>query len=207
MLSAPLVASQTACSLVPTPRQAQIYRLSPQVNDPPARPIPNAELAIDLPTASESLDTNRIALTQGRTRFDYYADSVWTDRLPLLLQTRMIEAFEADGGVTDVSRDADGFVRGYLLRTDIRQFEARYPSQAAGPPEIAVTLELHLSTGAEGRLVDSTLISAQANSAQNKLDSIVTAFDAAAGHALSESVTWTIRAISMDRMHGRHPRS
>ena len=73
---------------------------------------------------TKSLGTNRIALTQGPVRFDYYADSVWTDRLPLLLQTLMVEAFEADGRIGQVDREAHSLTYRYLLRTDIRQFEA-----------------------------------------------------------------------------------
>ena len=83
LLGLPLLAG---CSVLPEPRSAQIYRLSAKVPDPPGNPIPHIRLAIDLPNASQSLDTDRIALVQGPTRFDYYADSVWTDRLPVLLQ-------------------------------------------------------------------------------------------------------------------------
>jgi cholesterol transport system auxiliary component len=174
---------------------AQIYRLSPQMEDPDGRPIPSSKLTVDLPTASQSLDTNRIALTQGRTRFDYYADSVWTDRLPLLLQSLMVEAFEADGRIAEVGRDAYGLTRGYLLRTDIRQFEAQYKGPTTSPPEIVVVLELQLSADSQGRSVGKRLISARAHPSQDKVDAIVIAFDTATGYALTQSVAWVHQAI------------
>ncbi len=201
LFAAPLLAAPAACSLLPTPRAAQIYRLSPQVDDPPGPSIPHSALMIDLPVISESLDTNRIALTQGRTRFDYYADSVWTDRLPVLLQTLMVEAFEADGRITEVGRDTYGLTHGYLLRTEIRRFEAQYTSPGPGPPQIVVLLEFQLSTGPEGRLVGRRLISAQTPASQNRIDSIITAFDVAAGEALAQGVAWTVQVISVDRAH------
>ena len=74
----------TGCSVLPAPPAAQIYRLSPPINDPPNQPVLRKRLVVDIPTASESLDTDRIALTRNRTRFDYYADSLWTDRTPVL---------------------------------------------------------------------------------------------------------------------------
>ena len=199
LLASPLLALTAGCSLMPTPQAAQIYRLSPQVDDPPGRPIPHSELTIDLPFASASLDTDRIALTQGRTRFDYYADSVWTDRVPVLLQTLMVVVFQGDGRFSEVNRDNGGLTQGYVLRTEIRQFEAHYPSQASGPPEISVVLELRLSTGAGGRMLGRKLISAQARASRNKLDAIALAFDAATGEALAQTVTWTIKTASRDR--------
>ncbi len=187
------------CSLMPTAPRAQIYRLSPQVEDPQGRSIPDSKLMVDLPTASQSLDTDRIALMQGRIRFDYYADSVWTDRLPVLLQSLMVEAFEADGRIAEVGRDVYRLTKFYLLRTEIRRFEAQYAEPATGSPEIAVVLALQLSASPEGRLVGDTLISVRAHASQDKVDAVVIAFDSATSDALAQSVAWTVRAISGDR--------
>ena len=194
-----------ACSVLPSPQMPQIYRLSPHVDDPPGPRIPNSALAIDLPFASQSLDTDRIALTRGRTRFDYYADSVWTDRLPVLVQTVMVEAFETDGRLTEVNRDPFTLTRGYVLRTEIRRFQAEYPSEPDGSPNIAITLQLDLSTQPEGRLVASRLISANERASQNKLDAIITTFNSATADALQQMVVWTLQSISADR--SRHIRS
>lgn len=193
----------SACSVLPSPQVAQIYRLSPRVDDPPGPVIPNSALLIDLPFASQSLDTDRIALTRGRTRLDYYADSVWTDRLPILVQTLLVETFEADGRITQISRDLDSMTRGYVLRTDIRQFQAEYPSGPDGLPEIAIILELNLSAQPDGRQVGSRLISVQGRASQNKLDAIVMTFDSTTGDALRQIVAWTTQSIVMDRRRRR----
>src|ERR1700721_3014845 len=87
------------CSVLPSPTMAQIYRINPSVNDPPTGRTLHKRLVVDIPTASESLDTDRIALIRERTRFDYYANSLWTDRVPLLLQGLLVEAFENDGSI------------------------------------------------------------------------------------------------------------
>ena len=81
------------------PSVPQVYRLTPEADDPPRRPILHRRLVVDIPIASESLDTDRIALIRDRTRFDYYANSLWTDRVPLLVQTLLVEAFENDGSI------------------------------------------------------------------------------------------------------------
>jgi cholesterol transport system auxiliary component len=200
----PLLTLSSGCSVLPTPPTAQIYRLSPQLNDPQGRSIPNGKLIVDRPTTSESLDTNRIALMQGNLRFDYYADSVWTDRLPVLLQNLMIESFEANGRIAQVSPNVYSFSDGYLLQTEIRRFEAQYADPATSPPEIAVVLDLQLSSNPEGRLVGNKLISVQAHAAQNKVDAVVIAFDSATGDALAQSVAWTVGTIYRDHTQSLH---
>src|SRR3954454_15664591 len=87
------------CSVLPSPPASQIYRLTPVADDPPRRRILHRRLVVDIPTASESLDTDRIALIRDGTRFNYYADSLWTDRVPMLVQTLVVEAFENDGSI------------------------------------------------------------------------------------------------------------
>lgn len=191
------------CSVLPSPQAAQIYRLSPRLNDPQRPAIPEISVAIDLPFASQSLDTDRIALTRGGTHFDYYADSVWTDRVPVLVQTLMVEAFQADGRVMQVSRDPTLLTRGYVLRTEIRRFQAEYPDEGTGPPEVAIVLELTLSAQPEERMVGTRLISADGRASQNKLDAIIMTFDSATGEALQQVVAWTVQSISAARKRHR----
>ena len=114
------------CSVLPSPPASQIYRLTPVADDPPRRRILHRRLVVDIPTASESLDTDRIALIRDRTRFDYFANSLWTDRVPVLVQTLLVEAFENDGSIAQVVRDAQTLTPDCLLRTEIRRFEAVY---------------------------------------------------------------------------------
>ena len=204
LFAVPVLMVPAGCSLMPSPPPAQIYRLSPRVEDPRGRVVSDSKLVVDLPTASQSLDTDRIALTQGRLRFDYYANSVWTDRLPVLLRSLMVEAFEADGRIAEVDRDVYQLTKFYLLRTEIRRFEAQYADPATNSPEIAVVLALQLSANPEGRLIGNTLISARAHASENKVDAVVIAFDSATDDAMGQSVAWTTRAISRDRAHGRH---
>ena len=44
------------CSLLPDPPAPQIYRLRPQADDPPSGPSLRGQLAIDMPSAPQSLD-------------------------------------------------------------------------------------------------------------------------------------------------------
>jgi cholesterol transport system auxiliary component len=195
LLTASCVVSLAGCSVLPDPPAAQIYRLSSLSDDPPNGPSLHKRLVIDVPSASESLDTDRIALTRNRTRFDYYADSIWTDRVPVLLQGRLIEAFENDGHIAEVGRDASALTPDYLLETEIRDFEARYGGPDGQPPAVAVALVLSLVRMPDRQMAGQTLITATASAARNDLDSIVEAFDVAVGKAMTGSVAWTLRTM------------
>lgn len=199
LLAASCVVSLAGCSVLPDPPAAQIYRLSSLADDPPNGPLLHKRLVIDVPSASESLDTDRIALTRNRTRFDYYADSIWTDRVPVLLQGLLVEAFENDSHVGEVGRDASALTPDYLLETEIRDFEARYGGPDGQPPAVAVALVLSLVRMPDRQMAGQTLITAMASAARNDLDSIVEAFDVAVGKAMTRSVTWTLRTMGRTR--------
>jgi cholesterol transport system auxiliary component len=183
------------CSVLPTPTAAQIYRISPSVDDPPKGRILHKRLVVDIPTASESLDTDRIALVRERTRFDYYANALWTDRVPLLLQGLLLEAFENDGTIAEVARDASTLTPDYMLATEIRQFEARYVGSGELLPSVAVAWSLSLVKMPGRQMASRMLVAESAPAARNSIDNVVEAFDVAVGKGLERSVAWAIRTM------------
>ena len=184
------------CSVLPSPPVPQVYRLTPVADDPPRRRILHRRLVVDIPIASESLDTDRIALIRDRTRFDYYANSLWTDRVPLLMQTLLVEAFENDGSIAQVARDAQTLTPDYLLATEIRRFEAVYAGSGDQLPMAVAALDLSLVKMPDHRMLDRTLITELAPASLNSVDSIVEAFDVAVGKILLRCVAWTTSTIS-----------
>jgi cholesterol transport system auxiliary component len=196
MLIVPFVAPVAGCSVLPSPPMPQIYRISPQAEQHAhSRPL-RKRLVIDIPTASESLDTDRIALIRDRTRFDYYANSLWTDRVPLLVQTLLIDAFETDGSIAGVGRDAWTLTPEYLLATEVRRFEAVYAGAADEIPMAVVALALGLVKMPDHRMLGRTLVTDQSRAATNSVDSVVEAFDVVVGKVVLQSVAWTINLMS-----------
>ena len=186
------------CSVLPAPPAAQLYRLSPSIDDPPNDRVLHKRLVVDIPVASESLDTDRIALTRNRTRFDYYAESLWTDRVPLLLQGLLVEALENDGTVAEVGRNARTLTPDFVLETEIRDFQASYavPDE---PPAVIVTLALGLVKMPDRRMVGQMALTESLSASHNSLDSVVEAFDIAVGKILGRSVAWATRTMLQSR--------
>ena len=47
------------------------------------------QLAVEVPVAASNLNTGRIAISMTPTSSDYYSKAAWTDRAPLMIQTRI----------------------------------------------------------------------------------------------------------------------
>ena len=186
------------CSVFPSTPTPQIYRLSPEgpeAGDPQHRRILRRQLVIDIPSASESLDTDRIALIRGRTKFDYYANSLWTDRVPVLVQTLLVEAFENDGSITQVGRNTQDLAPEYLLETEVRRFEAVYSGAGDQPPTAVIALALSTVKMPGHRMPARTLLMERSSASSNSVESVVEAFDVALGQILPQCVAWTTGVI------------
>lgn len=182
----------TGCSVLPSPPNPQIYRLNPVLGAFPPGRTARGPLAIATPAAPLSLDTSRIALTRGATRFDYYAESVWTDRLPALLQSLLVRTFEDSGRIAEVAADSGTVLRGAVLHVGIERFQAQYPDLDSHDAEVIVALDLHLNRMPDGNQIGWTRIDQRARPERNQMDSIVAAFDAATAAALRRTVEWTL---------------
>jgi cholesterol transport system auxiliary component len=194
-VAAACLAPLAGCGLLSDPPPAQMYRLDPVDLDPAVSPARHGSLAVGMPSAPRNLDSDRIALTRGPARFDYFADSTWTDRVPALLQALLVEAFEIDGRIADVWSDRDAIAAGFLLQTAVRAFTARYDSAAVRPPVVEVSLDVRLIRQRGQRTEGQTSITEQQEASRHDLGSVVRAFDIATGKALNRCVAFTMGMI------------
>jgi cholesterol transport system auxiliary component len=194
------VSPLTGCSLLAPQSAPQLYRLTARtdnVQQTPAAPPPRVhrQLAIAVPEAPQSLDTDRIALTRSRTTLDYFAGSAWTDRAPVLLQGLLVEAFENSGRFVAVGRESIDFAPDYLLATDLRDFEAQYADPNEELPTVAVMMNVKLLKMQDRQIIDSMMAAEHALASRNNLDSVVEAFDIAVGKVLTQIIDWTLRVV------------
>jgi cholesterol transport system auxiliary component len=184
--------------LGPTDADQTIYMLQPALTPPPAGGVPASwALAIDIPDASDSIDSRRIALVKSDATLDYYANAAWPDRLPLLVQTALVAGFQASGRVQSVSRTQDALHADYELGIEIRDCAAHYTSaydkdKPSGMPAVSVTLIAQMST-AHGRLIVANFTASQsAPASQNSTAAVVQALNTALGAAVEQIVAWAV---------------
>ena len=169
----------------------QIYRLEPNLSPASGGTSVSWQLAVARPNTTQTLDTERIALTRGPV-MDYYADAQWNDNVPRLVQSLLVEAFEKSGRIAAVAPESEGLHADYLLVTEIRNFEARYAG-ATGTPDVIVDIEAKL-VDPRGKVIGSLDARQTAPAGQNSIPAVVMAFDQAAAAAFAQIVTWTLQA-------------
>jgi cholesterol transport system auxiliary component len=150
------------------------------------------QLVVGTPVASADLDTTRIALTREPGVVEYFARGAWADNAPVLLQTKLIESFEASGSIVAVGRDAAGLRPDYVLQSELRDFEAEF--NGGDVPTVHLRLAAKLVRMPDRRIVTAVTIDQQVPSAGASLNQIVDAFDRAAGEAFEQVVVKVLTA-------------
>lgn len=170
----------------------QLYILSPKTTFPPDLPQVGWQLSVQRPIAAGGLDETRIALKRNAVTLDYYKGVSWTDAAPSMVQTLLIESFEASGKIVAVGRDTIQFRPDYLLQPELREFQADY-TRNPKVPDIVVRLNVKLIRLPDREIIASDGFESRYQAAGETMEQVVEAFDAALGKVLKDAVSWTLR--------------
>jgi cholesterol transport system auxiliary component len=179
---------------------AHLYRVTPKSTYPANLPHRAVQILVDAPLAPAGLDTARIALSRSVVSIDYFADSEWTDRAPLLVQTALVESFENSNTVNAIDRESVGLRADFILKTEIRHFEAVYDSPN-GPPDVWAAINVRLVNPSNRDIVAQSSFEQRQRASANDVPSIIAAFDEALGGVVKDIVVWTVTnpALSVKR--------
>jgi cholesterol transport system auxiliary component len=179
-------------SLLGLPPSPHLYRVTPKSTYPANLPHLPTQILIDVPLTPAGLDSSRIALSRSTFSIDYFADSEWTERVPLLVQTALLESFENSGAIAAIDRESMGLRADFILKTEIRHFEALYDSPN-GAPEVWVAIIARLVNPSGRDIVAHASFQRRERAAANDMGRIVVAFDEALGAVMADIVAWTAR--------------
>ncbi|THD48296.1 MAG: MCE family protein [Bradyrhizobium sp.] len=147
------------------------------------------QLAIPEPTAVAMLETQRMLFSPVKDYPDF-AEFLWADSIPKLLQARLIESFENYDIAHAPLRASDVGQADFQLLLDVRHFQVGVDSQSSA--EIALSARI---VDKNGKVVASRLFE------QNqKFDSVeppaaVAAFNDAFGRIAKDIIAWTVQAL------------
>jgi cholesterol transport system auxiliary component len=196
LLAAATVLALAGCGgiLPKPPPPPALYRLTPlDAAGTPARGV-NAQLAVELPTASTALDSERIALMRSPLSFDYFADAAWTDHAPEMVQSLLINSLQNAGQIRVVARASGQLREDAALSCDLRRFEARYDGD--GPPQIDAELECRIVSEPDRNVLAVRRFEGTSRPSANDMPAIVEGFDAALHDALASLVPWTADTLA-----------
>jgi cholesterol transport system auxiliary component len=144
-------------------------------------------LAVSRPRAALSLDTDRIAVVQPDSRFDYFAGLRWSEAAPQMLQQQLVRALAADGRFEAVVAAPSRVPTDLLLDVELRRFEAAYAA-AGTAPEVRVELQASLVDVRQVRRLGSFSAVGVAVAGNNGRASVVAAFEQATNAAVRSVV-------------------
>ncbi len=202
-LAVALASSIGGCSLPGSGDPAQLYVLSPKNTFAADLPKVEWQLAVEVPIAAAGYNTARIALQRTPLTLDYFADAAWSDVAPAMIQTLIVESFENVGRIVGVSRESVTLRPDYVLRTELREFQAEYfGPDGARIPTVRVRVVALLIRMPDRAIVASQSFERTERAAGPDMKAISTAFDEALGGVLKRLVEWTLRAAPPERPRG-----
>jgi cholesterol transport system auxiliary component len=144
-------------------------------------------LVVGRPRASTALDTTRIAVAPGASRFDYYTGVRWAEPAPQMVQQALVTALAASGRYAGVFAAPSRSPAELMLDVELRQFEAVASSPEAAP-NVQVQLQASLVDARRATRVDSFVADAQVAASENSRAAIMAAFEAAMQQVVAETV-------------------
>ena len=181
------------CEILPQVSEPiDLYTLTPKTRFGDNLPKVGWQLIVELPVAAAGLDTARIALQHTPYTLEYYARAAWTDNAPAMVQTLIIESFESTGSILAVGREAIGLRPDFILKTDLREFQAIYYDTEGPAPTILVRMNAKLVEMPERRIVASNTFESKWPAASNGFKDIIAGFDEALGQVIKRIVVSTL---------------
>jgi cholesterol transport system auxiliary component len=149
------------------------------------RPGIGGQLMIGEPTALQVYDSERIVAKSVAQGLSYLPGAQWADRLPRLVQTRMVQTFENSNRFRSVGRDGDDINPDLKLVSEIRAFEADEAARAA-----VIEISAKLVQGNTGRILRGNLFGASTPVASIDGPGASAALDQSLSQVLVALVSW-----------------
>jgi cholesterol transport system auxiliary component len=190
--AAALALSGCSGDLIGPPAAGQIYTVRPSFAAPGADATKVGwALAIMRPNVPGGLDSDRIALFQPGGIQDFYAGATYPDRVPALIQSALLDGFEASNRIGAVAREQDALHADYNLVVEVKDFAAHYPARDA-IPSVTAAMTAKLVAAHGRRIVGSLAVSHSLNADANSAAAVTQALGTALGQCVQEIVAWTL---------------
>ncbi|MGV7032397.1 ABC-type transport auxiliary lipoprotein family protein [Methylobacterium symbioticum] len=137
------------------------------------------------PVGIQPFESDRIIVREPGGSLSFLGGGQWADRLPRLVQTRLIQSLENSGRLRSVSRPGDKILADYQLISEIRAFDI-----AAGSGEAVVDLSAKLIAEGTGRVVAARVFTARVPIKAVDAGNGAVALDSALATVLGDMVRW-----------------
>lgn len=147
-------------------------------------------LAVSQPTMLDPYTTERIVVMPVPGEIAHFGNAQWSDTLPRLLQSRLVQTFEASRRLRAVGKAGDGLNPSHTLVLDVRQFHLAVASRTAD-----VELSAKIVTERDGRVVASRNFRNSVPVEATDGPTAAVALDGAFGQVASQMVVWFDQSV------------
>jgi cholesterol transport system auxiliary component len=181
------------CAAIPGfgPPPVDAYDLSAPLVAQAGPRLARRQILVPEPTALKILDGEDIVIRTGSGAVQLLGGARWSDRLPRLVQSRLIQAYERTGRLGGVGRPGDGLAIDYQVIVEIRAFEVQ-----VGSSQAHVELFVRVLDDRNGQVRASRSFVATAPMLANGEEAYVAALDQAFNAVVAQIVNWSTSAIS-----------
>ena len=182
----------SSCALIGgTPQPLDTFDLS-AARPPSSGPgTVRRQVLVTEPVALKALDGENIMLRPAPGEIAYLDGAQWSDRLPKVIQARLVESFERSGRIRGVGRPGEGLAIDYQLVTDVRAFEVALD----GGARAYVALSVRLLNDRSGVVARQRLFEATAPLSGSGNEAYVAAINAAFAEVAGDIVEWVLASI------------
>lgn len=167
------------------------YDLSASAVTTSAPAASRRQILVPDPTALKALDSEMVLVRVSASEVQYLSKSQWSDKLPRMVQSKLVEAFENTGKLGGVGKPGQGLAIDYQLITDIRAFEI----DTSGADRAVVEISVKILNDRNGSISAQKVFQATVPSHGSENSAYIAALDSAFAAVTGEIVAWTLNAI------------
>lgn len=153
---------------------------------------PRGQLIIGEPTALAILDSEKIVVRPAQGELGYLGGAQWSDRLPKLLQARIVQSFENASRLRAVGRPGERLTADFSLVTDVRAFQVAIADNGVFA-EVEISAKVVVDKS--GRIVSGRVFRATVAAASSEPTAAVLALDEAFRRVVVDLVLWAVRGV------------
>ncbi|MGE6785238.1 ABC-type transport auxiliary lipoprotein family protein [Ensifer adhaerens] len=149
------------------------------------------QILVPEPTALKALDSDQVVIRLSGAELQYLSKAQWSDRLPKLVQAKLVQAFEDTGKIGGVGKPGQGLAIDYQIITEIRAFEI----STEGADTAVVEIFAKILNDRNGTVRAQKAFRATAGVRGTGNPAFIKAMDQAFANVSAEIVSWTLGSI------------
>lgn len=151
---------------------------------------PRGQLIVIEPTAVAAFEDDKVVVRPQPGETAALDDAQWEDRLPKLIQARLIQSFENANRLRRVGRPEDKLATDFVLVSSVRRFEISVADQSA-----VVEIAAKIVRERTGRIMSARVFRAVVPAPATRGEGAVAALNEAFVKVATQVVLWSTRRV------------